>query len=326
MVACRSLGRLSFAISKKRRVDDSVSVGDGPLTVGECKKDRAFKEGTMSSTSQPCGVDSTGIVKQSTIGSVRAQYGMVPLFWGRYFKGPGDIDPTDFQYKYKRENGVLESNGIKLLPIARQTSNVGGSERDGERDGKHNAAAIIEALGANYLTQSDVEPLVFLDTEPEGSGPALSFDYYVGWANGLIAEGLRQTANKVFFQPGVYLNSGGREGNGPKAARVIAKVAEHVANNQLDQRLLCRAVWAALYGDRTPVSPPPAWSDSQTRLPDLPSSCAVVAWQWAEAKDNIPRLPIDPNIINQACSSILLDHLLVPPRPSFWRRLFGGGS
>jgi len=195
----------------------------------------------MSSTSQPCGVDSTGIVKQSTIGSVRAQYGMVPLFWGRYFKGPGDIDPTDFQYKYKRENGVLESNGIKLLPIARQTSNVGGSERDGERDGKHNAAAIIEALGANYLTQSDVEPLVFLDTEPEGSGPALSFDYYVGWANGLIAEGLRQTANKVFFQPGVYLNSGGREGNGPKAARVIAKVAEHVANNQLDQRLLC---WA----------------------------------------------------------------------------------
>jgi hypothetical protein len=261
-----------------------------------------------------CSADSTGVITQPIIDSVKAQYGALPAFWGRYFKGPGN--PSDEQYKFKKENIILASNGIKLLPIARQTNNVGGDGKAGAIDGKNNAGAVVEALGADYLIQSDIEPLVFLDTEPEGTGPALSYDYYIGWASGLLAEGQRLTGNKVRFRPGLYFNSSGRDGNGPKAARVLAKVAEQAGNHSIDDRLVCRAVWAANYGTRTPLSRPPAWSDQETRLPNLPASCLVVAWQWAAHNHEIPLLPIDPSIVNPSCDKDLLDRLLVPPKPS----------
>jgi hypothetical protein len=275
----------------------------------------------MPDASIVCGADSTGMVTQEIIDNVHAQYGAMPTFWGRYFKKPGDTDPGDDQYKFKKENAILQKNGIKLLPIARQTNHVGGTEDLGKTDGKNNAQAIVEALGADYLIQSGPELLVFLDTEPERSGPALSYDYYVGWASALIAEGLLLTSNKVRFRPGLYLNSSGQEANGPAAARVLAKVAEEAGSNSIDPYLVCRAVWAARYGGRTPVSSVPVWSDEETRLPELPDASLVVAWQWAEAEDNIPQLPIDPNIINPSCSDELLNHLVVPPKPSLFQRL-----
>jgi len=267
----------------------------------------------MPTTLATCGADSTDLVRQPVIDAFRSQYAASPAFWGRYFKAPAN--PDDIQYKYKKENRVLHENNIKLLPIARQTSRVAGSEAEGRTDGTHNAAAVIEAFGAPFLVQAGVAPLVFLDTEPEGTGPALSFDYYVGWARGLIAEGKRQTGGRLQFQPGIYLNSSGHEGNGRVAAHVAAHVLALIQSNQLEGELQCRAIWSAKYGDRTPLSPIPAWADQETRLPEMPATCPVIAWQWAEAKDNIPRLPIDPNLLHPSAGAEFLTHLLVPPLP-----------
>lgn len=68
-----------------------------------------------------------------------------PIFWGRYFKHPRSKDPV--QYQHARENGILASHKVPVLPIARQTNHVGGTEHQGRKDALDNAKALIEAFG-----------------------------------------------------------------------------------------------------------------------------------------------------------------------------------
>jgi hypothetical protein len=108
------------------------------------------------------GADVNALVTQGMVGIAKRQLGTVPLFWGRYFKGPGDQNPV--RYQSQLEGPVLRANNIRVLPIAQQTNHVDGDQQLGSQDGTRNAAAIIASFGRNYL--SAMEGIyVFLDVE-----------------------------------------------------------------------------------------------------------------------------------------------------------------
>ena len=98
------------------------------------------------------------VVTQELIALATVQLGTKPLFWGRYFKGPGDQNPV--RYQAQLEGLILNSNGIRVLPIAQQTNNVAG-----HRDGLRNGAAIVSSFGQIYPSNLADGTLVFLDVE-----------------------------------------------------------------------------------------------------------------------------------------------------------------
>ena len=166
------------------------------------------------------GADSLSVVKQSLVDGAEAFYGAMPRFWGRYFKGPGN---TSLQQYHATEGLVLRSNGIRLLAIGRQTTNVGGTEAIGASDGENNANAIHGEVSS---LSGDV--LVFLDVEQ--SHP-LSRAYYRGWVAGIQEVG---ASNSVNFIPCVY----GSFAANPTWQALAAEFANGVP---------CGGVWIARY-------------------------------------------------------------------------------
>ena len=168
-----------------------------------------------TATDQWVGADTSTVVTQELIALATVQLGTKPLFWGRYFKGPGDQNPV--RYQAQLEGLILNSNGIRVLPIAQQTNNVALDQSTGHRDGLRNGAAIISSFGQIYLSNLVDGILVFLDVEGHPN-PSLSAEYYKGWSNGLIVAGrtemveagasegirfcLRYTARKVTTRHG----------------------------------------------------------------------------------------------------------------------------
>ena len=65
-------------------------------------------------------------------------YGQYPSFWGRFFDG---VSSTGCSYS-SSENTSLSNAGVKLAPLARQTTRVGGSQAEGVADAKANYAAM----------------------------------------------------------------------------------------------------------------------------------------------------------------------------------------
>jgi hypothetical protein len=104
-----------------------------------------------------------------------------PAFWGRYFKGPGNKMPI--QYQASQEAVLFANHNIRVLPIARQTRNVSQADKDLRyADGVRNAAALISSFGAVRLSKMP-GVVIFLDVEPE---TPLNRAYYEGWSAGLV--------------------------------------------------------------------------------------------------------------------------------------------
>jgi len=224
--------------------------------------------------------DSTSPVKQSLVNAANAVFGAMPKFWGRYFKAPGNT--SSIQY-HASESPVLRSNGIKLLPIGRQTNHVGGSTAQGDADGRDNASAILAELAG---LSGDV--LVFLDVEQSLS---LSRSYYRGWAAGIQAIGASHSVN---FIPCVY----GSFSANPTWAALSAEVAAGVP---------CGGVWIARYVVDTGCAPMPFWSDTRTRPASLAASIPVLAWQYVQECNGI-----DCNQCNPNHEASLLSRLIAP--------------
>jgi hypothetical protein len=214
------------------------------------------------------GADSLSVVKQSLVDGAEAFYGAMPRFWGRYFKGPGN---TSLQQYHATEGLVLRSNGIRLLAIGRQTTNVGGSEALGASDGKKNANAIHGEVSS---LSGDV--LVFLDVEQ--SHP-LSRAYYRGWVAGIQEVG---ASNSVNFIPCVY----GSFAANPTWQALAAEFANGVP---------CGGVWIARYQVSNGCAAMPVWSDSRTRPAALPAAVPVLAWQYAQNCHSIDLNQCNPN-------------------------------
>ena len=100
------------------------------------------------------GADSSMPVTNQVSGSglidlAKTLYGETPVFRGRYFTSvaAGGL----VEYRHLRENQPLRDNQIRVLPIARQTRNVGGTVAAGSTDAERNAEDLIVTFGADYL-------------------------------------------------------------------------------------------------------------------------------------------------------------------------------
>jgi hypothetical protein len=68
------------------------------------------------------GADSSSAVTANIVNSAKGVFGQTPTYWGRYFTSKSTTGSVE--YRHKSENPVLAQFGIKLLPIARQTTHA----------------------------------------------------------------------------------------------------------------------------------------------------------------------------------------------------------
>jgi hypothetical protein len=236
------------------------------------------------------GADVNAIVTPAMIHQATAQTGQPIQFWGRYFKDSGNPSPE--QYQADAEASLFNQSGIRVLPTGRQTGHVGGTQHQGQTDGKTNANAIVDAFGAHVLAGLQSGLLVFLDVE----GPphaSLSADYYAGWSDSLI-----QTAGALgaVLLPGVY----GAEGDNT----TWVQLAQAVANGAS-----CDGTWIARPGTIGchPLHP---YNEAHVRPPALPASIKILVWQCVQECNNL-----DFNLLNPAFEAGTLAKFVLPEVP-----------
>lgn len=245
------------------------------------------------------GADSSSPVTGELVNTATQQFGQSPLFWGRYFTGPATSGSVE--YRHSDESPVLAQHNIRLLPVARQTANVGGSQQQGVSDAQGNVEDILDTFGQAYLTSQGGEFLLFLDVEgsPSTGSPSLSLDYYLGWAETLVSYSRSQTNNAVTLLPCVYARQGDNETWDCLAS----------ANGQ---GVTCNGAWVARYYYSS--CDMPDWDDSIV-LPSVTLPFDVLLWQYAE---NCCEGAIDCNQTNPNLDTetLLLNRLILPPAAS----------
>lgn len=217
------------------------------------------------------------------------------MFWGRYFTSVSTTNSAE--YHHATENQPLNSAGIRLLPVGRQTDNVGGSNAQGVSDGTANAQDFITTFGASFLASQGGKFYIFLDVE---GSPSLAQDYYAGWVQGLTQESqaLSGAGSSVQVLPCVYATQSDTTTWKAVQAAMNAGVA-------------CYGAWMARYPSTDCALP--AWQDSVvTPSAPTPFPCPILAWQYA---GNCLSGQIDCSQTNPSLDvqGSLLDFLVLPP-------------
>lgn len=192
----------------------------------------------------------------------KALFGEYPLLWGRYFTSPASTGTVE--YRHLRENQPLREAGIRVLPIARQTKRVNGSQADGSTDAEENGDDLIATFTADYLASQGGEFLMFLDVE---GAPALSAAYYLGWATTLIAHSRQATGGRVTVLPCVY---------GVQSDNDTWNSLNDACRNGAE----CRGAWIARW--REHGCKPPIEFDSTIVSPSVKLPCDILLWQYAD--------------------------------------------
>jgi hypothetical protein len=241
------------------------------------------------------GADSSIPVTTSLIQKATDLYGTTPVFWGRYFKSP--TATTSTEYRHKTENGPLNAAGIRLLPIAQQTTNVGGDLAQGQADGALNAQDFVETFGVATLNSQGNQFIMVLDVEGD---PELNPDYYTGWTQGLISTAQKMSGNTVQMLPCLYASRGHTD-------------TWNALQTAMDAGAPCAGVWVARYMDSLVSGKMGEWSDSTVTptAPD-PFPATILAWQYAE---NCLNKTIDCSQTNPSIDlqDDLLQFLVLPP-------------
>ena len=211
-----------------------------------------------------------------------------PAFWGRYFKRPG----YSRDYSPMREGALLSRAGVRLLPIARQTTGVSGSVDRGLLDGDNNVDAFIESMGADHLASQGREFMMFLDIEDT----PLSLQYLIGWSNALHQRSKEKSGDRFEILPAVYSRT-----NDDATWRTIAHAA--------DFGHPIAGVWV-IRMRRGACESLPDW-DPAFFMPSVALPCPVLAWQFALDCYNhmLDFSMINPN---PDAESSLLSRLAVP--------------
>lgn len=254
-----------------------------------------------ATSSTVLGIDTLAAAGSAALANAQspAFLGASLSFWGRYFYAPGQRNSQgkkDTHYS-AAENGFLRANGIRLLPIARQTGNVGGSAAKGVADAKNNVDAIFETIAPSYLAGADPNALVFLDVE---QGNPLATDYYAGWADTLANYSSQLSNGHVRFRPAIYA--------GPKNAKTWKSLSTAMNNGSG-----CFGAWIARYYHGSPVPAP--WDDSLVAPVGKGPFPPLLAWQyWASADDAAAAFNFDTSIVNGLHADVLQDGLIMPPQ------------
>lgn len=192
----------------------------------------------------------------------RDLFGEPPVLWGRYFTSVASTGTVEYQHL--RENQPLRDNGIRVLPIARQTKRVNGSQAEGSADAESNSDDLIATFGADYLASQGGRFLIFLDVE---GAPPLSAAYYLGWATTLMAHSRQATGERVTVLPCVY---GVRSDNS----------TWNSLNSACRSGAECHGVWIARWlgrGCQPLIAFNPAIVSPTVELP-----CKILLWQYAD--------------------------------------------
>src|SRR5215510_2232327 len=101
------------------------------------------------------GADSSSLVTTQIQGKNLIQhaedlFGTTPVVWGRYFTSVTSSGTVE--YRHLKENQILSDNNIRVLPIARQTKHVNGTQALGSADAEQNVEDLITTFGKDYLT------------------------------------------------------------------------------------------------------------------------------------------------------------------------------
>jgi hypothetical protein len=230
---------------------------------------------------------------QTLVALATSLYGTAPAFWGRYFTSPSTSGMVE--YRHRKENRILSANGIRLLPIARQTSHVDGTHADGSLDAQSNAEDILATFPADYLASLGGRFFVFLDVE---GAPSLSAAYYGGWALSLGEFSREITDEQVELLPCVY------------ASRGDVDTWESLADSAMGG-VPCFGAWVARWrvdGCSAPLD----WDDELVRpAVDLP--CDVLLWQYAADCHGGNGFDCDQSNPSIDAENDLLRRLILPP-------------
>jgi hypothetical protein len=220
-------------------------------------------------------------------------YGEVPVFWGRYFTTTAE---SSAEYRHLKENRPLRSAGIRVLPIARQTKSVGGTQAQGSADAEANANDIIATFGGDYLASQGGSFFVFLDVE---GAPSLSQAYYAGWAPTLSAHSAAATGGKVTLLPCVYAT---------QADTPTWTAVANAARAGVD----CKGAWVARWRVPGGCQALSDWDDAIV-TPTVQLPCRVLIWQYSD--DCHGGSGFDCSQVNPAIdlAADLLAHLIPPP-------------
>jgi hypothetical protein len=237
--------------------------------------------------------DSSTHVTANLIQEASAFFGVKPAFWGRYFTSV--TTKTSVEYSHAAENKLLGAAGVPVLPIARQTPNVGGNMAQGIADGHANAQDFIVTFGLSLLVAQGPVFYMFLDVE---KNPSLSLAYYTGWVQGLAQMAEMLSNGTVKILPCVY-------------AGVSDVATWEVVHEALSAGIPCQGAWVARYHSGVPALGP--W-DVNILTPASPSPfiCPILMWQYAE---NGLNGQIDCTQTNPGIDAMkeLLPFLVTPP-------------
>ena len=221
-------------------------------------------------------------------------FGQTPVVWGRYFTSAA-VTGTD-EYRPLRENQALRTLGIRVMPIARQTKHVDGSEDQGVVDAKDNAEDLIKTFGADYLRTQGGKFLMFLDVE---GAPSMSESYYRGWAKTLVEYSSVFSGGAVTILPGVYAT----QGDDPTWRALEAAAASGVS---------CEGAWIARWRKRGCAAPLDFDTHMHLVRPNVSIPCDILVWQYADechGGDGFDCNEINPNIDVHA----FLQKCVLPP-------------
>jgi hypothetical protein len=183
------------------------------------------------------------------------------VLWGRYFtraSSPG------FEYRRLKENELLRRNDIRVLPIARQTKRVNGTQAQGSIDAEANVEDLISTFGKDYLSSQGGRFFMFLDVE---GAPSLSKAYYMGWAQTLVSHSTTITDSAVQILPCVYAT----QSDGPTWQAIADSTKQGVD---------CKGAWVARWVHRG-CHDLDDW-DNATVTPKVPLPCKILLWQYAD--------------------------------------------
>ncbi|HXC89242.1 MAG TPA: hypothetical protein VNV18_03670 [Stellaceae bacterium] len=208
----------------------------------------------------------TEIGGRNLVDLATALFGRTPVVWGRYFTSA--VTTGTIEYRHLEENQLLRANGVRVLPIARQTLRVNGSAADGNADAKANVEDLILTFGTDYLAEQGGQFLMFLDVE---GAPSLSAAYYEGWANELTARSQSFSGGRVTVLPCVYATFADHATWQAVAASTAAGVAFHGA-------------WIARWlttGCKDFSVPALDFDDRTVRPTSLPAAFEILLWQYS---------------------------------------------
>src|SRR5262249_20069612 len=199
------------------------------------------------------------------------------------------------EYRHRKENRILRESSVRVLPIARQTRNVNGSQSVGSFDAEDNSEDVIITFGQDYLASQGGQFYMFLDVE---GAPSLSRAYYTGWAQTLVSHSLDFSNGKVTILPCVYGTQSDDD-----TWQAVADAA--------DAGVGCNGAWIARWR-RHGCAALPDWDDDIVD-PDVDLPCRVLLWQYADDCNGGGGFDCDQTNPTLDLRKDLLDQLILPP-------------